>query len=221
MLKQIALGAALLCSSAYADLTVDGVNIIRAFDGKAANCKTQADFARTMRTGAYIISDLSVEVNEQNKLDMNMNVTTFHCVKNGDSFQFERKAPTDPLTYDWFRFNYDGQAQTVTITVEKKDVELIAVSDDYVLLNTSQINASRRGYVANLKVDILQAMSANQIQSLDNGETVKLRVGLMKRAKVRHISPDSVSDFRQVTGGTFYVFVNLRKDQDKITVELQ
>lgn len=218
MLKPIALLLGLLASNSYA-VSVDGVNVLRAFDGRAAACKTQADFSRTMRTGAYIVSDLIVNVNNENELAMNMNVTTFHCVKKEEGYQFERRSPTDSLTYEWLRFT-NGASERINITVEKKDVELIAVSDDYVLLNTSAIEASRRGYTADLKINILEAMNPTQIENLGNGETVKLRIGLMKRAKVRHIAPDSISDFRQTTGGTFYVFVNLRKDQDKITVEL-
>lgn len=219
MLKPMTLLLSLLCCNAFA-VSVDGVNILRAFDGRAAACKTQADYSRTMRTGAYIISDLNVQVSDENQLAMNMNVTTFHCVKTEDTYQFERRSPTDSLSYEWLRFT-DAGSEKVTITVEKKDVELMAVSDDYVLLNTSAITASRRGYTADLKINILEAMTSNQIQNLDNGETVKLRIGLMKRAKVKHVGPDSSTDFQQTTGGTFYVFVNLRKDQDKISVAIE
>lgn len=212
--------SALFCSSAYSAVNVGDVNVIRAFDGLAAGCKNQDDFYRTMRTGAYTLSNVEAEISDSSQLKLGMEITTFHCVKEMSSYKFVVRKPTDSLVYEWMRFDRDGQSEFVTIEVEKKDVEMISVSDDYLYLDASPIASSQNGFRSELSFDLQKAMSPSQIEKLDNGELVKLRIGLMKRARVRYISPDDISSFRQIAGGVFYIFINLRKDQDKMTLEV-
>lgn len=218
--KTLALTLGLLSSMSFA--SVSNIQVRQAFDGRAASCSTQDDYIRLMRSGAYRISQPIIEMVQDSRLSVSFEVISLECEKKSDSeFGWKVIAPTETLEYPFVVFR-DGVSEEVTVQVERKDPEVHLTNDEQAGLATAPVLPSRGGgYAASLEFDLLEAMNLNQVNQMDAGEVVRVRLGVFQRSMVRHLSSDGTeTDFRQNTSGMFFIFFDISKENDKFVVEI-
>lgn len=222
-LNSLAFSCLILCSPLSSFAQKMETEVIKAFDGTASRCETKSDYIRNMRSGAYIIRDAEAELNDQLSINLQIEAESLQCQHlGGESYAWKTQGPNESYEYRDLIFR-DAKATEVNVTVDKKNARLAAISDDYQLLDEKQILRRRSGaYSSNMTIDLGQALTPAQVTQLEDGSDVKLRIGVFKKAEVSRSIPGYIDQQNMGTQnwGTFYIFLNVTKDQDSLKVKV-
>lgn len=197
--------------------------VIKAFDGTAAHCKTKTDYIRSMRLGAYNIKEVFAELTDQQKIKLRILTQTLRCEHlGGESYAWKKTDANGSFEYSDLIFR-DSRAIDVDVITNIENSRLAIISDEYKLLDEQKITNEFFGLQsANMKFDINQVLTASQMDQLGRGENVKLRIGVSKRADVSRtiLGYTDQQNLGTQNWGTFYIFLNVTKDQDSLKVKV-
>ena len=222
-LNSLALGCFILFSPLSLFAQKVETEIVKAFDGTSARCQTKSDYIRNMRSGAYNVQSVDAELSKEQKISLRITTQDLLCQHlGGESYAWKKVAPNVSFEYRDIIFR-DSTATEVNVVVSKQNSRLAAISDDYQLLDEQKISSEVSGVnSAHIKFDLGQTLTRTQMARLEKGEEVKLRIGILKKAEVTRSIPGHVSQLISGTQnwGTFYIFLNVKKDQESLIVDI-
>ncbi|MCB0421673.1 MAG: hypothetical protein KDD61_11800 [Bdellovibrionales bacterium] len=203
----------LLSVPAVADWKVEQSHLKMALNGGVVSCANSENYYNRAREGAFVLSDLNVEVKNKSHLHMGFRFHFLKCEKKLQSYVWKT---TDYYQARQFTHYLDdlhsGGLRAVQINVEAKDGALLAVSENYDILASAELVSGQSQYL--LVMDLQKSLTSQQKSELEQGETVRVQTEIMIQSHKRYSNSDGVKgDWRQTASvGSYFVNVFLKMD---------
>ncbi len=188
--------------------------VAQAADGMGLGCESIEDYNRS-KVSAYRVVSSTVSLRQQKELVIRAKIESAQCRKLGKNrFEWRQVNPLDKFHFEHEHYNFDtGQFTIKKITIEPKNVQMIAIDNDYNLLGAGSVTGSlKKGFYSPMSIPIETLIRDEQLALIESGELQQFRVGIFLKSKFRHVVEGESTAYEE--GGAsamFYVTFSIGK----------
>jgi hypothetical protein len=195
---------------------INAAEMIRKEDGNTGYCNSSQDYERA-KVGASRIFMPKVSLKDQKHILLKVGVDAAQCQKRSkNSYRWKRINPNADIKYEHSYYDLEnGKLITRIVKIEHKKVWLAAIDNSYNFLGSSKITGTlETGFTANIPVDISKIFTRKQLSLIEEGQSVKRRIGLFVKAIKRHVSDEITTSYKEAAKGSmYYVTITMRRDK--------
>jgi hypothetical protein len=199
--------------------------VVQAADGMGLGCESIDDYNRS-KVSAYRVVSSTVSLRQQNKqkeLVIRARIEAAQCRKLGKGrFEWRQVNPLDKFNFEHEHYNFDtDQFTTKKIIIEPKDVQMLAIDNDYNLLGEGSVTGSlSKGFYSPVSIPMKILVSDEQSALIESGNLQRFRVGIFLKSKFRHIVEGESTAYEESgASAMFYVSFAIGKVNGKYRLQ--
>jgi hypothetical protein len=188
--------------------------VAQAADGMGLGCESIEDYNRS-KVSAYRVVSTTVLLRQQKELVIRAKIEAAQCRKLGKNrFEWWQVNPLDKFHFEHEHYNFDtGRFTIKKITIEPKNVQMIAIDNDYNLLGEGSVTGSlKKGFYSPMSIPMEVLIRDEQLALIESGNIQQFRVGIFLKSKFRHVVEGESTAYEE--GGAsamFYVTFSIGK----------
>jgi hypothetical protein len=193
--------------------------VVQAADGMGLGCESAEDYKRS-KISAYRVESSTISLRQQKEIIIRAKIEAAQRSKlDKNRYEWRLVNPLHKVHFEHEHYDFEtGQFTIKNITIEPKDVQMLAVDDGFKLLGEGRVAGSMsKGFYSSMSIPIAALISNEQHRFIESGKVQQFRVGIFLKSKFRHVVAGSKTEGEpaayEESGGSamFYVKFSIRK----------